>query len=575
MTLPPLPADLSLSASPATDPPRVVARTAELLAEHQRSIWSRTDRLFAHLMMFQWLGAIILASFTTPRTWSGQTSFIHPHVWAALFTGAAIAALPIAMAALAPGRASTRQAVAVGQLLMASLLIHLSGGRIETHFHIFGSLAFLAFYRDWRVLVTGTVIVVLDHVIRGEAMPQSIYGVGAASIWRTLEHAGWVVFLDIFLLAACVRGVREMRGIARNRALLEASLDDVEKQVEQRTAELRDAQQSLVKAARSAGMAEIATSVLHNVGNVLNSVNISATLAADRLRQSEVGSLGQVSDLIAQHQADLGDFLTNDERGQMVPGFIAELSGCLKNEHDAVLAELASLTKGVDHIKQIVAAQQSMAKRSTVRTHVDPRSLLEAAVNLVSPGQRQGIEFVRKYGDDVPASVMLDEHKVMQILLNLVTNACQASVARPGRARQVTLALDLNERGSRLRMRVADNGVGIAPEHLSRMFSHGFTTKKDGHGFGLHGAANAAREMNGHLSAASEGLNLGATFTLDLPLDGDAAPQDAAAQHDGIATTTDDTAAQPDSAAARNDTTPQDGTAAAPDRIDSQEPVHV
>lgn len=516
MTIPPLPADLSLRACPPTDAPRVVARTAELLAEHQRSTWCRTDRLFAHLMMFQWLGAIILASCLSPRTWSGQTSFIHPHVWGALLTGAVIAALPIALAALAPGRATTRQVIAAGQMLMGSLLIHLGDGRVEMHFFIFGSLAFLAFYRDWRVLMTATLIVVFDHVLRGAYMPHSLYGVYVASQWRTLEHAGWVTFENIFLFAACVRGVREMRGIARNRALLEASLDHVEQQVEQRTIELREAQQSLVKAARSAGMAEIATSVLHNVGNVLNSVNISASLAADRLKQSEIASLGQVSDLIAEHRADLGTFLTTDARGQMVPDFIAELSGCLRAEQEAVLAELASLARGVDHIKQIVAAQQSMAKRSTVQTRVDPRKLIDDAVNLVSPGQRQGIEFVRKYADDVPADMLLDEHKVMQVLLNLVTNACQASVARPGRTRQVTLVVERDD--ARLRFRVADNGVGIAAENLARMFSHGFTTKKDGHGFGLHGAANAAREMNGSLSAASDGPNLGATFTLELEL---------------------------------------------------------
>ena len=526
MMIPPLPADLSLRASPATDAPRVVARTAALLAEHQRSTWSRTDRLFAHLMMFQWLGAVIVASAVTPRTWSGQASSVHPHVWAALFVGATIAALPIGLAAFAPGRTPTRHVIAAGQMLIGSLLIHLSGGRVETHFFLFGSLAFLAFYRDWRVLLTATSIVVLDHVARGAFMPQSIYGVDVASQWRTLEHAGWVVFEDLFLVAACVRGVREMRGIARNRALLEASLDDVEKQVEQRTAELQDAQQNLVKAARSAGMAEIATSVLHNVGNVLNSVNVSATVVADRVKQSEVASLGQVSDLIAEHRADLGAFLTADPRGLMVPDFIAELSGCLRAEQEAVLGELASLARGVDHIKQIVAAQQSMAKRSTVSTRVDPRALVDAAIALVNPGQRQGIEFVREYADDVPAALMLDEHKVMQVLLNLVTNACQASVERPGRARQVTLRLEAAFAdgacgpGDLMCFRVADNGVGIAPEHLARMFSHGFTTKKDGHGFGLHGAANAAREMNGSLSAASEGPNRGATFTLELPLVG-------------------------------------------------------
>ena len=530
MTIPPLPADLALRASPPTDPPAVVARTAALLAEHQHSIWARTDRIFAHLLMFEWLAAIILAAFNA-RGRAGEdvasAGLIHPHVWSAMLVGAAIVAAPFALAAYRPGAALTRHAVGVGQILIGALLIELGGGRLEGHFHVFGSLAFLAFYRDWRVLATATGIVLAHHLAGSLAFPLAVYGVEHASIARTLEHGGWVMFLDVFLVVGCVRGVREMRGVARNRALLEASLGDVARQVDDRTRELADAQDHLVRAARSAGMAEIATSVLHNVGNVLNSVNVSATVVADRLRHSELPSLGQVSGLLAEHADDLGAFLADDDRGRLVPGFIAELSTCLQREHDAVLGELASLTRGVDHIKQIVAAQQSMAKTSTIRARVDPRKLMDDAVALLNPSQRRGIEFVRRY-DAACAPCELDEHKVMQILVNLVTNACQASVERPGRARQVTLSIDLALAesacgpGDRVRFRVADNGVGIAPEHLARMFQHGFTTKKDGHGFGLHAAANAAREMRGALRAASAGPNQGATFTLEVPVDDDA-----------------------------------------------------
>ena len=151
----------------------------------------------------------------------------------------------------------------------------------------------------------------------------------SAPHWLTPENAGWVISEDIFLIGSCIQGVREMRGVAETRALLEHSYQDVEQKVRERTVQLKSAQDDLMKAARSAGMAEIATSVLHNVGNVLNSVNVSATIMGDKLRQSELPSLAKVSELITEHQPTLGDFLTQDERGKMIPGFISELAVCL------------------------------------------------------------------------------------------------------------------------------------------------------------------------------------------------------------------------------------------------------
>ena len=169
-------------------------------------------------MSVQWLAAIAITLWISPRTWAGASSQIHPHVWAALFLGGAISALPVILGLTRPGARSTRYAIAVAQMLMGSLLIHLTGGRIETHFHVFGSLAFLAFYRDWRVLVPATLVVVADHLLRGLLWPQSIYGVLAATEWRTVEHAAWVVFEDIFLVISCVQIKRDMR----NQALLSA-----------------------------------------------------------------------------------------------------------------------------------------------------------------------------------------------------------------------------------------------------------------------------------------------------------------------------------------------------------------
>ena len=218
------------------------ARAEALFGHHRHAIFRRTDELFARLIAFQWLAAIFVALLISPRTWAGGSSQIHVHVWVSLLLVAVIAALPVILARASPGEVVTRHVIAVSQMLIGSLLIHLSGGRIETHFHVFGSLAFLAFYRDWRVLITASAVVIIDHALRGTYWPQSIFGVLAVSPWRWLEHAGWVVFEDIFLIGSCRQGVREMREIAEHRAKLEATRHQIERTVSERTAELRQSE---------------------------------------------------------------------------------------------------------------------------------------------------------------------------------------------------------------------------------------------------------------------------------------------------------------------------------------------
>jgi signal transduction histidine kinase/DNA-binding response OmpR family regulator len=200
-------------------------RATELYDSLSHQVFQKVDRIFIGLMLLQWIFAIGVALWLSPRTWEGAQSRVHPHVWAAIVIGGALASLATAVALYAPGRALTRHVIAVSQMLFSALLIHLTGGRIETHFHVFGSLAFLAFYRDWRVLVPATVVVVIDHGLRGSYMPASIFGVETASAWRTLEHAGWVLFEDVMLILYCVRGREELWQIAHRTADAEASND--------------------------------------------------------------------------------------------------------------------------------------------------------------------------------------------------------------------------------------------------------------------------------------------------------------------------------------------------------------
>jgi two-component system, sensor histidine kinase and response regulator len=210
---------------PANDPasdPSLAQRSAELVTEHQNRIYAQTSRLFTILMLVQWVAGIAAALWISPRTWAGATSQVNLHVWLAVFLGGAITSLPIFLTLVRPTDAFTRHTVAVCQMLMSSLLIHLSGGRIETHFHVFGSLAFLAFYRDWRVLVPATIVVATDHALRGVYFPQSVFGILTASPWRWVEHACWVLFEDVILVKMCLQGIEEMWEIATRQASIEA-----------------------------------------------------------------------------------------------------------------------------------------------------------------------------------------------------------------------------------------------------------------------------------------------------------------------------------------------------------------
>jgi two-component system, NtrC family, sensor histidine kinase HydH len=200
----------------------IVQRAETRYEAHRQEIFRSADRMFAGLMIGQWIFAIFLALTVSPYGWQGKVKTIHTHVWIAVFLGAAITSLPVALAWFRPGEPLTRHAVAVGQMLWSALLIHLTGGRIETHFHVFGSLALLAFYRDWPVLITGTLVVATDHLLRGILWPESVYGIPNPEWWRFLEHAFWVVFCISFLILSCRRSQTDMRVMAERGAELEA-----------------------------------------------------------------------------------------------------------------------------------------------------------------------------------------------------------------------------------------------------------------------------------------------------------------------------------------------------------------
>lgn len=615
----------------ATPGQGVLSAEAELLyGDRLRERRRETNELFLWLLPAQWLFAVTLALTISPLAWAGMVSSIHPHVWVAAGGGALLAIGPMILIRTRPDALSTLHLVAVAQMLFSALLIHLTGGRIETHFHVFGSLAILAFYLDRSVLLMAGAVVFADHLLRGALLPQSVYGVSRADWWRSLEHVGWVLFEMFFLVRFTQRSMKRTLRLAAETAATEQALKDSEQRLRlviettydayvamdadgrivgwneqaERTfgwgraevlgqslseriipARLREAHErglrhflrsgegpvlskrleltathreghefpieitisavrwgegylfnaflrditerqeaallhdemnrQLVAASRQAGKAEVAVGVLHNVGNVLNSVNVAAGIISDNIRHSQIGALSEVVDLLRAQNGQLAGFLTQDARGQLVPELLGRLTERLRAEHATLTTEVLALVSHVAHIRETVALQQSHATVSGVTEKLPAHALLEDAVKLEGSAMaRHGVEILRELSP-VPL-VIVDRHKTLQILVNLLRNAKQAMAENGERGKKLTLSITHRE-GGPVSVTVRDNGAGIAPENLNRIFGHGFTTKGTGHGFGLHISALAAREMGGTLSAHSDGPGLGAAFVLDLP----------------------------------------------------------
>lgn len=286
---------------------------------------------------------------------------------------------------------------------------------------------------------------------------------------------------------------------------------------ERRQAEeaLRLSQQKLLETSRLAGMAEVATGVLHNVGNVLNSVNVSAGLVVEKLRRSKAPKLAKAAALLTSHNGDLAEYLTQDANGQKLPGYLAKLGEFFVAENAEILNEIDQLGRNIEHIKEVVAMQQSYAKISGVFENLPAHRLIEDAIAMnIGAFERHGVTVERHFTAVPP--VRVDRHKVLQILINVIRNAKYAldEVQRLDKR----IAISISAMPTTVLIVVADNGIGISPENLTRIFNHGFTTRDEGHGFGLHSGALAARSMGGALTVASPGTGHGATFTLELPI---------------------------------------------------------
>ena len=273
----------------------------------------------------------------------------------------------------------------------------------------------------------------------------------------------------------------------------------------------------LLSLSRMAGMAEVATGVLHNVGNVLNSLNVSVTTISDQVRGSRVAGLTRSLELVDAYPGGLPAFLGTD-KGKLLPAYLSTVSRHLAGENARVLDELDSVNRNVEHIKTIVAMQQSYARPTGLKQTVAIAELIDDALHMGDTSfARHGIEVVTDYAGDL--TLVTDRHKVLQILINLISNARHALQDQRGGPQQ--LLVRAHATASSVVVALTDTGVGIPAENLDKIFQHGFTTKPGGHGFGLHASANAARELGGSLQVASDGPGRGASFTLELPRQSD------------------------------------------------------
>ena len=283
-------------------------------------------------------------------------------------------------------------------------------------------------------------------------------------------------------------------------------------------AEREELHQQLMQASRQAGMADVASSVLHNVGNVLNSINVSTDILLKTLKKPMVGDVCRIASMFHEHQDNLQVFLTQDPTGKQIPSYLGIVAESLSGSHQTIQSEISSLVSKIDHIKQVIMSQQNIAHAGEVREKAAVEELMEQALMMGMPEpEKYGIRVVREYAQ-VP-TIMTDRHHVLQILVNVITNAKNSMVEYPGKSHCLTLRIGLPaDRRESVRFEVIDTGGGITAENFPRLFAQGFTTRKAGHGLGLHSAAISAKNLGGLLQAQSEGEGRGATFMLDLPL---------------------------------------------------------
>jgi signal transduction histidine kinase/CheY-like chemotaxis protein len=449
-------------------------RVREIFDSRLHDNYVRTDRMFAVLMVVQWIAGIAVAYWVSPRTWAGTAWQTHPHVWAALLLGGLTNLFPAGLAWLRPGEPVTRHVVATGQVMTSALLIHLTGGRLETHFHVFGSLAFMAFYRDWKVLIPATIYVAADHFVRGVYFPQSVYGIATPEPWRWLEHAWWVLFEDLFLVVA-IRGVlAEMWEAAQHQAHLELVSEETELAVQKRTRELAQAKDEAEEATRV--KTAFLASMSHEIRTPMNAI---------------IGMTGLLLD--TRQDAQQRDY-TETIRGS--------------GEH------LLTLINEILDFSKIEAGRLDLD-----HSPFDLRQCVEEALELVAvQAQSKGLELVYEFDSRIRHRFIGDASRLRQVLVNLLSNSVKFTLE----GEIVAVVVELSERAAdddqhEIEIAVKDTGIGMTPEQQGRLFeafaqADASTTRKfGGTGLGLAISKRLVEAMGGRIWAESE-PGRGSTF---------------------------------------------------------------
>ncbi len=455
-------------------------RRKEIFNHYYNQVAIRTDRMFGVLFIFQWLLAIAFALWITPRTWIGEDSRIHLHVYASVFLGGVTAIFPIYLAKTQPGHPMNRFVIAIAQMIYSILFVHLTGGRIETHFHIFGSLAFLAFYRDFRPVLLATIITALDHLVRGFYFPESVYGVASATPWRALEHAGWVIFEDVVLFFMIRDMIALLEEIADRQLKVEAALSSVEEVVMERTAELKksqdlvtEQQQALAVSSKMSALGEMAGGVAHEINTPLAIIGMRLELLHENLLDGSY-TVETIKESLAVIQK------TTDRIGKIVKGlkFFAT---------DGRREEMRRCS-----IKDLVDETTSFCKEKFSNHGVDLQINTHSPVELF--GECRSVE-------------------ISQVILNLLNNAFDAIQGSD----KMWVKIDTRDLGNDVEIAVTDSGLGI-PDAIQKKLMQPFFTTKDvgkGTGLGLSISNGIMRAHRGKLYYDSKSPNT--RFVLVLP----------------------------------------------------------